>query len=241
MEDVEVGCGYSVEQMEIVVVPAGVGSAGDVDGGAVVGEDEAIGFHSGEDDLVGGGIAKDVKAGFEAEARAHGRSGGVGAGGGVVRGRRNETGAGVGKSETNGVIDGAGSNLIVANQARKNGKAGGVGAGPGVRALFVGEKIPDGTGACVPNGGLRIGRVKLVEEAIGFIEDENVAIAGAGIRVAFDRSGQRNGHGAGVGFAAVRGVIDRDERLSGIDHGIRNTDVGAVVFAGAEVGMNSSG
>lgn len=170
MEDVEVGCGYAVEKVEIVVVPAAVGSAGDVDGGTIVGEDEAVGFHGGEDDLVSGGITRGVEAGFEAKARAHGRSGGVGARAGVMRGGRNETGAGVGKSEANGVIDGAGGNFVVTNEAGKNGKPGGVGAGPRVGALLVGEEIPDRAGGCVPSGGLRIGRIELVEEAVGFIE-----------------------------------------------------------------------
>lgn len=65
-----------------------------------------------------------------------------------------------------------------------------------------------------------------------------MAIARAGIRVAFDGSSERNGHGACVGFTAVRGVIDGDEWLSGVDYRVGNADVGAVVFAGTEIGMN---
>ena len=114
-EDIEIVCGCAIEEMEVTVVPTIVGRAGDVHGGTVVGEDEAVFFHGVEDDLVGGGIAGDIEAGLQAEACAHGRSVGVGAGGSPVRGGGNETGAGVGKSETNGMVDGACGDFIVTN------------------------------------------------------------------------------------------------------------------------------
>jgi len=99
--------------MEVGIVPAIIGSAGDVHGGAVVGEDEAVFFHGVEDDLVGGGVAGDIEAGFEAEAGTHRESVGVTGGAGPVRGGRNEAGAGILQSETNGVIDGACGDFIV--------------------------------------------------------------------------------------------------------------------------------
>lgn len=241
LDDIEVGGGGAVEEMEVAVVPVIVGRAADIHRGAVVGEDQAIFLHGVEDDLIRGGITGSVEAGFEAQARAHGRRVGVGAGGGPVRGGRSEAGAGVRKSETDGVIDGARSNFIVANQSRKNRQTGGIGTGPGVGALLVGEQIPDGAGVRVPSGGLWEGAVELVEEAVGFIEDEDVAIAGAGIGIAFDRSAEGNGHGAGIGFAAVGLVIDRDESLRGVDYAVGNADVRAVVFALAEVGMDADG
>jgi len=76
-------------------------------------------------------------------------------------------------------------------------------------------------------------------KAIGFVEDENVAIAGAGIGVAFDGSGERNGHGAGVGLAAIGLVVDGNERLGGIDNRVGNAHVRAVVFPLAEIGMDA--
>jgi hypothetical protein len=107
--------------------------------------------------------------------------------------------------------------------------------------LLVGEEIPDGAGICVPGSGLRVGTVEFVEKAVGVVENEDVAIAGAGIGVALDGSGERNGHGAGVGFATVGGVVDGNERLRAVDDGVGNAQVGTVVFAGTEVGMNADG
>jgi len=165
----------------------------------------------------------------------------VGAGGGPVGSRRSEARAGVGKREANRVVDGAGGNFIVTNQTNKNREARRVGAGPGVGALLVGEKIPDSTGVRVPTGGLRIGAVELVEETVGFIENENVTIAAAGIRIAFDGRVERDGHGAGVGFAAVGLIVDRDERLRGVDDGVGDAHVGAIIFALAEIRMDPDG
>ena len=88
---------------------------------------------------------------------------------------------------------------------------------------------------------MRIGAVKLVEEAIGFVENKDVAIAGAGIGVAFDGSSEGNRHGAGVGLAAVGLVVDGDERLSRVDNRVRNAHVGAVVFTLSEIGMDADG
>ena len=86
---------------------------------------------------------------------------------------------------------------------------------------------------------MRVGTVEFIEKTVGVVENEDVTIAGAGVGVAFDVNGERNRHGAGVGFAAVGGVVDRDERLRGIDDGVGSADVRAVVEAGAEVGMNA--
>ena len=141
--------------------------------------------------------------------------------------------------ETKGVIDGAGSHFIIANEAGEDGESGRIGAGPGVRTLLVGEKIPNGARVGVPGRVLRVGAVEFVEEAVGVVENEDVAIAGTRIGVALDGRSKRNGHRASVGFAAVSGVIDGDERLGAIDNGVRNAHVGAVIFAGPEVGMNA--
>ena len=114
-EDFEIIGGYRAEVVEVVVVPAIVGCAGDVHRRTVVGEDEAVLFHGVEDDLISGRIAGDIEAGFEAEARAHGERVGVAGGGSEVRSGRNETGAGILQRETNGVMDGACGDFIVTN------------------------------------------------------------------------------------------------------------------------------
>jgi len=227
--------------MEVVVVPTAVGGTGNVHGGTVVGEDEAVLFHSVQDDLIGGGIAGDIEASFEAEAGAHGRCEGVGACGGPVRSGGNKTGTGVLQGEADGVIESASGDFVVTNQTWKNRETCSIGAGPGVRTLLVGKKIPDGPRIGVPTGGLRIGTIELVQKTIGFIENEDVAVAGAGIGIALDGGGKRNGHGARVAFAAVGLIVDGNERLCGIDNGVRNADVGTVVFAGAKIGMDADG
>ena len=93
----------------------------------------------------------------------------------------------------------------------------------------------------MPTGSLRIRTVELVKETIGFVENEDVTIAGAGIGVALDGSGKRNGHGAGVGLAPVGLVVNGEERLSRVDNRVGNAHVGAVVFALSEIGMDADG
>src|SRR5208337_215520 len=123
---------------------------------------------------------------------------------------------------------------------RKDRQAGRIGAGPGVGALLIGEKIPDGAGAGVPGSGLRVGAVEFVEEAVGIVEHEDVAIASARIGVALNGCSERNGHGAGIAFIAVGGVGDGDERLRGIHDGVGDAHVGAVVFAGTEIRVEAN-
>ena len=242
LEDIEIGGGDGAKIVKVRIVPARVRGAGDVHGRTVVGKDEAVFFHGLENDLIGGGEGRDIEAGLETETRAHGRSGGVGGGGGSpVGGGRSESSTGILQCETDRVIDGACGDFIVANESREDGETGGVGAGPGVGALLVGEKIPDSAGTGVPGSGLGVGTVELVEEAVGVIENEDVAIAVAGVGVAFDIRGERDGHGAGIGLGGVGGVVDGDERLSGIDNGVGNADIGAVVEARTEVGMDAGG
>jgi len=50
--------------VQIVVAEAVVGSAAEINGGAVVGEDEAIFLHGVEDDLIGRGKTGDIETGF---------------------------------------------------------------------------------------------------------------------------------------------------------------------------------
>src|SRR5580704_1274522 len=145
-------------------------------------------------------------------------------------GGRCESVTGIGHGETNGVVDCAAGDFIVANEAREDREACGVGAGPGVGTLLVGEKIPDGSRTSVPGSGLRIGAEEFVEEASGSVEDEDVAITGSRIGVALDGRGERDGHGPDVALAAVGSVIDGDERLRGIDYRVGNADGGALIL-----------
>lgn len=238
---IEIGGGRAVEQVKIAVVPAIIGGTGDVHGRTVVGEDEAVFFHGVEDDLIGGRVARDVEGGFEAKARAHGKSVGIAGSGGPVGSGRNKTGAGILQRETDRMLDGRRGNFVIADKAGEDGESGGVGAGPGVRALLIGEKIPDGAGISIPTGGLRLGTVKLVKEAVGFVENEDVAVAGAGVGIALDGIAKCDGHGARVAFAAIGLVIDGDEGLGGVDNRVGDAHVGAVVLSLAEIGMQANG
>jgi hypothetical protein len=241
LDDVEIGSLNVAEIVEVGIVPAIIGSAAEVHGRAIVGEDEAVFLEGVENDLIGGRETGDVERRFEAEAHAHGWSVLVGRVGGPVRGGRNESRGCALNREANSVLDGAGGDFVVANEAGEDGEAGGVGAGPGVRALLVGEKIPNGAGAYVPLRGLRIGAVELVEETIGTVEDEDVAIAGAGIRVALNGSGERNGHGSGIALGTVGSVVDGNEGLRAVDDGVGDAHGGAVIQTGAEIGMQANG
>lgn len=88
---------------------------------------------------------------------------------------------------------------------------------------------------------MRIGTVEFIEEAVGVVEDEDMAIAGARIGIALDGSSERDGHGARVAFTTVGGVGDGNESLGGIDDGVGDAHVGAVVFTGTEIGMEANG
>lgn len=155
-------------------------------------------------------------------------------------GRRNEASAGILQRETDRVIEGTCGDFVIADKAGENGEAGGVGARPGVRTLLVGEKIPDGAGIGVPAGGLRIGAVEFIEEAVGLIENQDVTIAGAGIGIALDGIGECDGHGARVALAAIGLVINGDEGLGGVDDRVGDAHVGTVVLASAEIGMEAN-
>src|ERR1019366_2267412 len=75
--------------------------------------------------------------------------------------------------------------------------------------------------------------IQLIEKAVAVVEDEHVAIAGAG-GSALNRSGRGDWHGAGIALAAVGAEIHVDQRLTSIDHDVGN----AVGRVGAPVGMN---
>ena len=124
-----------------------------------------------------------------------------------------EARAGILHRKANGVIDGPSGDFIVTNQTRENGEACGISAGPGVGALFVVSEIPHGARGCVPIGGLRIRTIQFVEETSVGIENQDVAIAAAGIGIAFNGGGERNRHRASVALTAVRGVFDRQQGL----------------------------
>jgi hypothetical protein len=75
------------------------------------------------------------------------------------------------------VVDRARGNLVVPNQACEYRKAGGIRASPLIGTLLDVEKVPHGTASGRPACASVCAGEKLIEEAIGFVEDENVAIA----------------------------------------------------------------
>src|SRR5208337_2459480 len=77
LDDIEIGGSDAAEIVEIIVAPTIVGGAADVHGRAVVRHDEAVFFHGVEDDLICGGVGRDVEGGLEAKTRAHGKRVGV--------------------------------------------------------------------------------------------------------------------------------------------------------------------
>jgi len=68
-----------------------------------------------------------------------------------------------------------------------------------------------------------------------------VAIAGAGIRVTLNGSGERDGHGTEIALGAIGGVVDGNEGLRGVDDGVGDTHRGTVIQTGAEIGMQANG
>lgn len=130
-----------------------------------------------------------------------------------MRSRGSEARPGILHREANGVIDRPLGDFIVTNETRENWEACGIGAGPGVGAPLVGSEIPHGARSCVPIRGLRIRTIQFVEETSVGVENQDVAIAAAGIGVAFNGGGKRNRHRASVALAAVCGVVDRQQGL----------------------------
>ena len=103
----------------------------------------------------------------------------------------------------------AAGDFVVANEAGEDGQSCGVGGGPGERALRVVLQIPNGGGGGVPRAvGIDAGAKEFIEPAVVVIEDEDVAVACAGIGVALDVSVRRNGHGTRIAFVTVCAKAD---------------------------------
>ena len=81
---------------------------------------------------------------------------------------------------------------------------------------------------------------KLVEETIRIVENENVAITGAGIGVTLDGRGNRNGHRPGIAFASIGGEVDGDGRLLPTDNEVGNADRRAQILARPKVRVHAS-
>jgi hypothetical protein len=143
--------------------------------------------------------------------------------------RRYDCRAAVLQSEAQCVIDLSSGNFIVTSEPGKNRKAGSVGAGPGVGPLLVRKKIPNGGGASVPGIPRDHGVIQFVEKTIRIVENENVAVASAGVRIAFDQRSYGNRHGTGIALAAEGSKIHRHGRLLAGDDEVRNADSGAGV------------
>lgn len=104
--------------------------------------------------------------------------------------------------------------------------------------MLVAEKIPDCGGVGVPGVTLRIRIVKLVEKAVRIVEDQNVAVAAARIRVAFDGKGRGDRHGARIAFVTVGREIDGNEGLTSAHDGVGNADGRTRILSRAKIGMN---
>jgi hypothetical protein len=68
-----------------------IGSAAEVHGRAVVSKDETVFFESVENDLIGGGEARNAERRFKTQTHAHWRSVLIGRVGSPVRGGRNKS------------------------------------------------------------------------------------------------------------------------------------------------------
>ncbi len=82
-----------------------------------------------------------------------------------------------------------------------------------------------------------IGAVKLIQPAIGIVENQHVAVAAAGIGIALDGSIRRDRHRSGIALIAVGREVDVHRRLRTTHHDIGNSNVRAVVQTGTEVRM----
>ena len=91
LDDFEIGGVDIAEIVEVGIVPTIIGSAAEVHGRAVVSKDETVFFESVENDLIGGGEARNVERRFETQTHAHWRSVLIGRIGSPVRGGRNKS------------------------------------------------------------------------------------------------------------------------------------------------------
>src|SRR5664280_327585 len=73
--DLEIGSGQILDLVELVVIPATVWHAGDIPGGAVVGQDHAVALEGSQNDLGVRPEARDVDRSLEPDAKAHRRQG----------------------------------------------------------------------------------------------------------------------------------------------------------------------
>jgi hypothetical protein len=119
-----------------------------------------------------------------------------------LAGRREDL-AGLRHGEAQGVMDGAGGDLVVAGEAGEDRQAGGVGGGPGVRVLVVGGHIPDGCGGGAPLAAGEMSIAELIEPAAILFDHEHVTVAVAGFGVTLDESGRADGHRTRVAFGGV--------------------------------------
>ena len=133
------------------------------------------------------------------------------------------------------------SDFIVTHKSREDWKTSSVRACPCVRTLLIRKQIPDCSGADIPRIPRGVRAEKLVEKTIRIVENEDVAVSGAGIRIAFDRRGHGNGHGPGITFTSVSSEVNRYRRLLGADNEIGNANRRSQVLATTEIRVHSRG
>ena len=219
VDRLEVRSEQLTERVQVAVVPARVGLARDVPGRSVVGEHDAVFLHRSQDHLDVGRIGRDVEAGLQPEAFAHARVLRAGQRRGVVAGGPDELAPRLRHGEADRVLDLAAQHLVVGDQPGHDRQAGRVGGGPGRRPQRVRFQIEDRAGIGVPARRLRERAVQLVEDAVGRVDGDRVAVA-VRAAAAFDRRIERNRVRPGVALVRVKnaagilrlGAGHRDER-----------------------------
>jgi hypothetical protein len=129
--------------------------------------------------------------------------------------------------EAQGVPDGTGPNLVVADESRKDGQSRGVGGSPTVGTQRVRSQVENRPGVGVPASTAEAGGVHLVEPAGPLLQRQHVAVGPA-------LHGRVGGDGVGTGIG-LAGFGEHDGQLR---LGRRHDDVRQpVARVGTEVGM----
>ena len=122
IDRLEVAGGNGLQLVEQRVVPAVLGGAAEVPVRPVVGDDESVVLHGAKHDLRRGAEMGDVDVAAHPEPRPHWREGGVACRARLVPRRPQVAAIGSRGGDPDGVIDGAGGDLVGTQQAGKDGK-----------------------------------------------------------------------------------------------------------------------
>jgi len=162
---------FAIILMNVFGVSGNLMSLGAIDFGLIV--DGAVTGAA----LLGGREAGDIEAGFQSEARSHGRILSAGERRCIVARGPHEGFAGLRNREAQGMANLARGDLVIAEQARENRQTGRIGRSPTGWTEIIQQEIEDRTGISLPARTLRKCPVKLVENAVVGIDGDGVAIA----------------------------------------------------------------